>query len=157
MRMRLLFITMVLSCCLAAGCGSEPARVSQVSHIAVERQLKVGAETLNIAIADTADERSKGLMHVPYLAENEGMLFIYEAPRPLSFWMKNTMVPLDIAFLDADCRILNILQMQPLDESSHPSEGPAQYALEVNQGWFERHKVKAGDLIADITTESAGK
>ena len=87
-------------------------------------------------------------MYRTSLPEDEGMLFVFEAARPQSFWMKNTSIPLDIAFFGPDDRILNILSMRPLDEEPrYDSEGPALYALEVNQGWFSRHGVRPGDQL----------
>ena len=79
------------------------------------------------------------------LAENAGMLFVFDREAPRSFWMRNTLIPLSIAYITADGRIVDIQDMQPLDETSHPSAEPAQYALEVNQGFFEERGVKVGD------------
>ncbi len=79
------------------------------------------------------------------LGDNEGMIFVFSTAAPLSFWMENTLIPLDIAYLDDKGKILNIRQMQPLDRSPQPSSGAAMYAVETNVGWFERNKVKAGD------------
>jgi uncharacterized membrane protein (UPF0127 family) len=72
------------------------------------------------------------------------MLFIFERPEPLSFWMKNTFIPLSIAFLDTDGRILNIEDMAPQTETTHWSKGPALYALEMRKGWFMERGVKPG-------------
>ena len=77
-----------------------------------------------------------------------GMLFVYESPRRAAFWMRNTRVPLDIAFLGDDGTVLNILGMKPLDDGPrYRSAGPARFALEMNAGWFERHGVRPGDAV----------
>jgi uncharacterized membrane protein (UPF0127 family) len=81
------------------------------------------------------------------LADDAGMLFVFPQDQGLSFWMRNTTIPLSIAFIDSERRIINIADMQPLDESSVPSERPARYALEVNQGWFAVRGIKPGDRV----------
>jgi uncharacterized membrane protein (UPF0127 family) len=75
------------------------------------------------------------------------MLFVYDHEQVLSFWMKDTLIPLSIAYIDVEGRIVDIQDMQPLDETSHPSAKPAQYALEVNQGFFEGRGVMVGDMV----------
>lgn len=76
------------------------------------------------------------------------MLFVFPRPEPLTFWMKDTYIPLSIAFLDDEGRILNIEQMRPIQTREvYHSSGPSRYALEVNEGWFERHGIRAGDWV----------
>jgi hypothetical protein len=98
-------------------------------------------------LARTPEERSQGLMHRTQLADGEGMLFIFERDQILSFWMKNTLIPLSIAFITADGRIIEIKDMQPLDENPVSSSRSVRYALEVPQGWFGRVGVKPGDIV----------
>jgi uncharacterized membrane protein (UPF0127 family) len=107
-----------------------------------------------VEIADTEAEREKGLMYRTTLAENRGMLFVYPDEGTLVFWMKNTLIPLSIAFMDSEDRILDIQTMKPVGlEQTVPdaklpryvSAKPAQYALEVNRGFFKEHGVKVGD------------
>jgi uncharacterized membrane protein (UPF0127 family) len=76
-----------------------------------------------------------------------GMLFVFGRERDLSFWMRNTLIPLSIAYISADGRIVDIQDMEPLDETSHPSAEPAKYALEVNQGFFAERGVEVGDEV----------
>ena len=102
---------------------------------------------VEVEIADNEAERMKGLMERTELAENAGMLFVFEEEQPRSFWMKNTLIPLSIAYIDAEERIIDTQEMQPLDETVHPSAGPAMYALEVNQGFFEERGVEVGDTV----------
>jgi hypothetical protein len=81
------------------------------------------------------------------LPRDQGMLFVYDYPQHLTFWMKNTTVPLDIAFISAENRIEEILAMTPLSEKIYRSRKPALFALEVNRGWFRKNGVKVGDRI----------
>ncbi|HNX25246.1 MAG TPA: DUF192 domain-containing protein [Spirochaetota bacterium] len=103
---------------------------------------------LNAEIADSDSEREKGLMYRESLNENEGMLFVFEREKKLNFWMKNTLIPLDIAYIDRNGIINEIYHMKPLDVSvTYNSIKPAMFALEVNLGWFSRHKIKTGTKI----------
>ncbi len=109
--------------------------------------LCINAETLYVEIADEPHEYKTGLMFRRYLPENRGMLFIFPYPQKLSFWMKNTYIPLSIAFISSDWKILEIYDMEPLDETPILSKNYVQYALEVNRGWFQRHRISVGDSI----------
>ncbi len=102
---------------------------------------------VRVEIADTPEETLTGLMGRSALAEEAGMLFVFEQEQILAFWMKDTLIPLSIAYIDAEGRIVDIQDMQPLDETSQPSAEPAQYALEVNQGFFEGRGVMVGDMV----------
>jgi uncharacterized membrane protein (UPF0127 family) len=116
------------------------------------RTLTIGTHKLVVEIASTPQTRETGLMNRFSLQQDHGMLFIFEAPQPLAFWMKNTYVPLSIAFIDARGRILNIEDMRPQDESTHASRGPALYAIEMRQGWFAARGIGAGDVVDGLTT-----
>ena len=102
---------------------------------------------ISVEIARTEDERSKGLMHRKKLPDGEGMIFIFDRDQQLSFWMKNTIIPLSIAFISSDGTIMEIKNMQPMNENTVRSSRSVRYALEVPQGWFERVGVVAGDRI----------
>lgn len=102
---------------------------------------------VQVEIADTEAERQTGLSGRTTLAEDAGMLFIFDQEQPLSFWMKDTLIPLSIAYISAEGRIVDIQDMQPLDETPHPSAEPALYALEVNQGFFAERGVAVGDTV----------
>jgi uncharacterized membrane protein (UPF0127 family) len=104
---------------------------------------------VRVEVADDLFERARGLMYRTALGVNRGMLFVYPDERELSFWMKNTLIPLSIAFIDSERRIVDIQDMKPLDDKppSYVSADPAQYALEVNQGFFEKRGVKVGDRV----------
>ncbi len=100
-----------------------------------------------VEVADTEEERQMGLMGRDALAEDAGMLFVFDAEQQLSFWMKDTLIPLSIAYIDSEGRIVDIQDMQPLDETPHLSAAPAQYALEVNQGFFGARGIQVGDTV----------
>jgi uncharacterized membrane protein (UPF0127 family) len=104
--------------------------------------------TLQVEIASTPQERAQGLMFRKELAQDQGMLFCFEKSGIHNFWMKNTSLPLSIAFLDETGKILKVEDMAPLDMTHlHPSPPGTRYAIEVNQGWFKRKGVKVGDAV----------
>jgi uncharacterized membrane protein (UPF0127 family) len=102
---------------------------------------------IRVEIARTDDERARGLMNRPSLPDGEGMLFVFEREQILSFWMKNTLIPLSIAFIRTDGRIAEIRDMQALDVTTVSSARSARYALEVPQGWFTRAGIDSGDYL----------
>lgn len=100
---------------------------------------------VTVEIADTQPEREKGLMFRYSVPPDNGMLFVFEHEQNLSFWMKNTFIPLDIAYISSKGIINEIYRMEPLDYSVvYPSKKPAKYALEVNAGWFKKNGIKTG-------------
>lgn len=105
---------------------------------------------LYIEVANNNESRSKGLMHRKKLADNEGMLFKFDHCDYLGFWMKNTYIPLDIAFLDDDGKILQISEMYPLSTRRVSSKFPCKFALEVNKGWFKKNKINEGDFLKGL-------
>ena len=109
--------------------------------------LVIGTNKVVAEVATTPDERSTGLMNRFSLQPDHGMLFVFERTEPLAFWMKNTYIPLSVAFMDERGRILNIEDMAPQTETTHWSTGPARYALEMRKGWFAERGVKAGDRV----------
>ena len=114
-------------------------------------QLKVSNVPVTAEIADTPQASENGLMFRDSLPEDHGMLFIFDQPKKASFWMKNTKIPLSIAYIDSNGKILEIKSMNPLDETIAASDSDkVAYALEVNQGWFARHGVSSGTKIDGI-------
>jgi len=101
-------------------------------------------------VAATPQTRAQGLMHRTELPEHRGMLFVFPHDAAHCFWMKNTLIPLSIAFIDAEGRISNIAEMQPRSEANHCARQPVRYALEMNRGWFSQRGLKAGDVIGGI-------
>ena len=102
---------------------------------------------VEVEIADDTEEMARGLMGRTALAEDAGMLFVYPDEREISFWMKDTLIPLSIAFMDAEGRIVDIQDMRALDDTPphYTSAEPSRYALEVNEGFFDERGVEVGD------------
>lgn len=110
--------------------------------------VQVGSNEIRVEIADAAAERERGLMYRESLPEDQGMLFVYASEQVRSFWMRNTLIPLDIAFIDSDGVIVDIQRMeQTQSEELTTSRYPAMYALEMNLGWFETNGVAVGDRL----------
>lgn len=106
--------------------------------------LRLNAQPLHVEVVDTPEARQRGLMDRTALPASQGMLFVFSDLAQRCLWMKNTSVPLSAAFLDAQGRILNLVDLQPNDLQTHCSSAPARFALEVNQGWFARHGIQPG-------------
>jgi uncharacterized membrane protein (UPF0127 family) len=128
----LIFIAIISAC----SAGSLPSAAIDIA----------GFE-LTVEIADTQETRSEGLMFRRSMADNHGMLFVFEYEHLASFWMKNTTIPLSIAFIAADGTIRQIEDMEPESLSSVASRRNILYALEVNQGWFEERGIDEGDKM----------
>lgn len=109
--------------------------------------LKIKNKKIKVEVVRTDQEKAKGLMFRENLEKDEGMIFVYGREEYLSFWMKNTRIPLSIAFLDKTGKIVDIQDMTPFSLQSHVSAFPAQYALEVNQGWFKQNGISVGQEI----------
>jgi uncharacterized membrane protein (UPF0127 family) len=107
-------------------------------------QLQAGMHNIRAQVARSVNERATGLMHRKEMPQHEGMLFVFEQPSQQCFWMKNTLLPLSIAFIADDGSIVNIRDMQPQSLDSHCSDKPVRYVLEMNQGWFAKRAIKPG-------------
>ena len=136
--------SVLLSSCLVAngpvraqGDADQPQRLQAIT-------LTAGMHNIRAELALTPEQRQKGLMFRRDLGSHEGMLFVFDAPSPQCFWMKNTPTPLTIAFLADDGTIVNLADMKPFDEASHCSAKPVRLVLEMNQGWFAKRGIKAG-------------
>lgn len=112
--------------------------------------LKVGGQTVHAEVAATDETRQKGLMFREKMAKNEGMLFVFSDIAYQAMWMRNTPLPLAVAFMDQSGKIVSIHEMQPHTETSHQAAGPARYALEMNSQWFTKNKIKAGETIKGL-------
>jgi uncharacterized membrane protein (UPF0127 family) len=113
--------------------------------------LRIGALALEAEVADESDERTIGLMGRKELAEGKGMLFVFREPQAMNFWMRDTLVPLSIAYINAAGVIREIHDLQPLDETGARSAfRDLLYALEVPQGWFHKNKILPGDRILGL-------
>lgn len=112
--------------------------------------LSIGMYRIDAEVAATNETRMRGLMHRTEMGAQQGMLFIFDGKQRHCMWMKNTFLPLSVAFADESGKILNIEDMQPQTETSHCAAEPARYALEMNQGWFKAKGIKPGARIQGI-------
>ena len=141
------FVTLTLFGCVLSGCDSKSTRYG----LPGERvQLDIKDQKIDAEVACDALSAQQGLMHREHLPEDAGMLFIFPRREQRSFWMRNTLIPLSVAFLDDNGEILQIEDMRPKDETRIRSKTMVRYALEVNQGWFTRHGIEVGDTFADF-------
>ena len=142
---------------VAAACGSDsepaatatatPAQTTPAGPTVAFKTASGETYRLTVEIADTVEERAIGLMNRESLAEDAGMLFVWPEDTQSGFWMKNTLIPLSIAFIDAAGVIVDIQDMQPQDETLHYSPSPYRHAVEANQGWFAEHGISTGDSV----------
>ncbi|ARQ45564.1 DUF192 domain-containing protein [Oxalobacter formigenes] len=112
--------------------------------------LKAGKHLIRAEVASTEAQREQGLMFRRELPKNNGMLFVFDRPARSCMWMKNTALPLSVAFIDANGTILNIEKMEPFTLDSHCSKGWIRYALEMNKNWFAKNGIKAGSKISGL-------
>lgn len=106
--------------------------------------LSVGIHQIDAQVASTSEETSTGLMHRPEMPTSEGMLFVFPQAGRLCFWMKNTLIPLTVAFIADNGAIVNLEDMEPQSTQSHCAKKPVRFVLEMNQGWFDKRGIKAG-------------
>lgn len=150
--MRIVFRCLVLLTAL----GVFTPTVSAASTMPVI-SLVLGNGALDVEVASDQSQRAQGLMHRTDMPGSQGMLFVYPAPAYFCMWMKNTKIPLSVAFIDAQGRVINIADMVPQTETNHCTERNATYALEVNRGWFAKHGVKSGTQIIGLEKAPQGK
>ncbi len=112
--------------------------------------LKVGGRNIQVEVASTAAEQERGLMYRKSLAADGGMLFDFQGPAKTCMWMKDTYIPLSVAFIDAKGKVVNIEEMKPKTTTSHCSKDWIRYALEMNAKWFSRHGVKPGSRVSGL-------
>ena len=117
------------------------------SDVLKSQEITINQWKITVEIADTRESQEKGLMNRKSLDEDKGMLFVYDRDSRKSFWMKNTLIPLSIAYIAADGTIREIYDMEPFSTRTVDSRYSVRYALEVNQGAFQRHGIKVGDKV----------
>lgn len=132
-----------------AACASAP-HAQQVQKFPVT-SLTAGIHVIKAEVATSFAERQQGLMYREKMAPNEGMVFVFDGPAEVCMWMKNTLIPLSVAFLDESGKILNIEDMKPQTTDSHcGAKNSILYALEMNQGWFKQKNIKPGTIIGGL-------
>jgi len=143
--MRLL-TKLLLSLAVAAG----PAAVAAQTPPLPTVQLTAGIHLITAEVAAQDPARTRGLMFRKGLPANHGMLFIFDRKAVHCMWMRNTLIPLSVAFIEDDGTIVNILDMQPHDERSQCAKQPVRYALEMTQGWFEKKGIGPGSKLGRL-------
>ena len=137
------FVLLALASLLAA-----PAVAQQPVLPAID--LTAGMHRIRAEVASDMGSRMQGLMFRKSMPQNAGMVFVFEENAAHCMWMKNTLIPLSVAFIDQGGEIVNIAEMQPQTEQSHCAARPARYALEMNKGWFAQRGVKAGAKLGGL-------
>ncbi len=135
---------------LAFSALSLPILPAQAQSAMPRTELSAGMYRIEAEVAATQENRMTGLMQRRSMPANQGMLFVFTQPQRHCMWMKNTLLPLSVAFLDDEGRILNVEDMQPQTEDNHCAAKPARFALEMNLGWFRQKGVKPGQTIEGV-------
>jgi uncharacterized protein len=130
---------------LAAAVAVAACAFAQEPQLDLPRvKILAGMHIIDAQVAATNDQRMTGLMFRKEMPQQEGMLFVFDYPSEQCFWMKNTLLPLSVAFVAEDGTIVNVDEMKPQTLDSHCSKQPVRFVLEMNQGWFARKGIKAG-------------
>ena len=119
--------------------------------------LSAGIYRIRAEVANTETSREQGLMYRESMVSNSGMLFVFDQAAQYCMWMRNTKIPLSVAFLDREGHILNVEEMLPLTENNHCAAKPAKFALEMNAGWFTSKGLRAGMTISGIEKAPAAR
>jgi len=132
----------IAALCVAAVASAQdgPQKLAQV-------RLNAGIHNINAELASTPQQREIGLMFRNAMPANDGMLFVFEQPGQQCFWMRNTLIPLSVAFIGDDGTVVNIDDMKPQTLDSHCSAKPVRFVLEMNEGWFAKRGIKAGSRL----------
>lgn len=138
------FSTLLALALVAGGCRNGAGSASSTLPWV---PMQIGSKTFKLEIANDAAEREKGLMRRDSMPADHGMIFVFPAEERLGFFMKNTRIPLDIIFLDANGVVVSIKQMRPYDVSTTYTDAPAKWAIELNQGQAAAAGVKVGDQL----------
>lgn len=139
----------LLACALAVLVPLAPPAQAQQAQLP-EVQLTAGVNLIHAELADDFTSRMQGLMYRTSLAPNGGMLFVFDKADTQCMWMKNTLMPLSVAFLGDDGKIVNIADMRPQTEDPHCAAEPVRYALEMGQGWFAQHGFRPGMRLGGL-------
>ena len=144
-------LTLFLSVALLQGAPTPQTNLPKAT-------ITLGTNALSVQIAADDASRERGLMSRTNLSENEGMVFVFPAPRPVAFWMKDTPTPLSIAYVGPSGRIFEIHDMKPFDETPIPSASSSvTYAIETPVGWFSKHGIMAGSTVSGLPSPSTAK
>ena len=137
---------LVIGCITAVGLALTASSV----HAQGLLELSASIHRIRAEVANTDSTRTEGLMYRKSMPVNDGMLFVFDQTAQHCMWMRNTLIPLSVAFLDGQGRIINVEEMLPQTENNHCAEKPAKFALEMNAGWFKNRGIGAGMPITGI-------
>lgn len=148
MNPRIVAVTLlcVLGAAIVPGCNRSP-RGGPVNRNLPSTTIQLGSQRFIVEIAKDEPTRRTGLMNRPSMPPDHGMIFVFPVQQPLGFWMDNTLIPLDIIYLDREGRVVSIHSMQPLDLRKVASAAPAKYAIELNHGAAARTGLRPGDPV----------
>ena len=150
--MKSLRYPLLIAACLASSIWTNAAiaQEQEAQPALATTTLQIGTHTIKAEVASSKETRQLGLMYRQKLADDSGMLFVFKQKSVHCFWMRNTLIPLSIAFLADDGTIINIEDMQPQMDAHHCAQAPVRYALEVPQGWFTKKEVQVGAKISGL-------
>ena len=146
--LRLWLFSAVLAWCAPVLAGEAQRNTPQLDLPRIE--LRAGMHRIDAQVAQTPQTRATGLMYRPSMPDQEGMLFVFERPDSVCFWMKNTLLALSAAFIADDGRIVNIADMAPQTTEPHCAQEPVRFVLEMNKGWFAKRGLGAGSRIGGL-------
>ena len=147
---RLIHIAAIISTAIAACTFTSLPAVAQEYQTPPTKPLNIRIHVIKAEVAHSEAEREQGLMFRKKMGANEGMVFVFDVPASICMWMKNTLIPLSVAFIDKNGVILNVEEMNAQTLDSHCAAGEASYALEMNKGWFKDKNIKPGTLIEGL-------
>ena len=133
--------------CIGLACSSNAMAQERAQFNLPHVQISAGMYLIDAQVAQTQEQQTTGLMFRREMPQNEGMLFVFEKPSALCFWMKNTLLPLTAAFIADDGTVVNLADMKPQTTDSHCASKPVRFVLEMNQGWFAKRGFKAGTQL----------
>lgn len=136
--------------CITVGIMTAVAPPTHAQSVFPVTTLSIGIHLIKAEVAISDEQRAQGLMFREKMASGEGMVFRFPESRHICMWMKNTLLPLSVAFLDEKGRIINIEDMQPQTLNAHCAKKPARYALEMNQGWFRQKNIRPGLRVSGL-------
>jgi uncharacterized protein len=123
---------------------------SKAASAPITAELQIRAKTIKVAVAHTPHQILSGLMFLTFLPKDHGMVFVYPHERVWCMWMRNTQLPLSVAFLDGRGQVIQFENMEPMTVNLHCPRSPARYAIEMNRGWFDTNGIKEGDIVQGL-------
>lgn len=152
MKSKVYIFSMLAAFAVAFGAKAQMTKETAAKTKFELKTVIVGGKKIEVEIADSPDKQMQGLMFRQHLDQDRGMLFIFDTEEPRSFWMKNTLIDLSIAYISKKKKIIDIQEMKAtsvleIDPPAYPSKAAAQYALEMPRNWFAKNKIKVGDTL----------